>query len=101
MADYIEIDISTLAQELQKLENALHLIRKEEKQMFTAMQELNQMWEGPANTIFTQQFERDRLVFDDMCEAVENIAKSIENAMDSYCRCEVSVRDEIDRMKIT
>ncbi len=101
MADYIEIDISTLSQELQKLENALHLIRKEEKQMFTAMQELNQMWEGLANTIFTQQFERDRLVFDDMCEAVENIAKSIENAIDSYRRCEVSVKDEIDRIKIT
>ena len=100
MADYIEVDISTLDQDVRGLAETLEKVRKDMNDMFGTIKELNSMWEGPAHETFMAQFEGDSQVFEALCNTVEGIIDSMNNAKDAYRKCEANVRDEIEKIKI-
>ena len=100
MADYIEVDITTLEQDVKTLEEALKSVEKDMSGMFDSVAALNTMWDGPANEAFVQQFEIDHQVFGNLCTTIREIIDSIENAKDAYRKCENNVSDEINRIKI-
>lgn len=100
MADYIEVDIASLERDVKELEETLTLIRNDMKFMFDTVKELDAMWDGPANEAFQRQFVNDRNLFEELCSAVEDIIDSMEDAGNAYRKCEVSVKEEIDKMQI-
>lgn len=100
MADYIEVNIQTLEQDVKDMEEALALVRTDMKNMFDSVTELDTMWDGPANTVFKHQFSVDKQTFETLCEAVDGILDSMDKAKDSYRKCEASVKDEINRIRI-
>lgn len=100
MADYIEVDITTLEQDIEALKEAVGLVRGDMASMFGTISELDAMWDGPANAAFNMQFDRDRQTLEALCGTVDDIIDSVENAKNSYRKCETAVRDEINKIKI-
>lgn len=100
MSDYIEVDIATLEQDVRELEETLALVRNDMKSMFETVNELDAMWDGPANEAFNRQFTADRNLFEELCDAVDDIIDSMENAKNAYRKCEAAVKEEIDKIKI-
>ena len=100
MADYIEVNIETLEQDIKDMEDALKKVREDMKGMFDSVSQLDAMWDGPANTAFNKQFRIDRETFDSLCESVDGIIDSMDSAKQSYRKCEAEVKKEIDRIKI-
>lgn len=100
MADYIEVNITTLEQDIKDLKEAVKLVRGDMQSMFETISELDAMWDGPANAVFNLQFGRDRQTLASLCGAVDDIIESMEEAAGSYRKCEEAVREEIGRIKI-
>lgn len=100
MADYVEVNITALEQDIRELKEAVKLVRGDMAAMFETMSELDAMWDGPANAAFNLQFGRDRQILEALCGTVDDIIDSMENAKDSYRRCETAVREVIDGIKI-
>lgn len=100
MADYIEVNIQTLEQDVKDMDEALKLVQSDMTGMFESVRELDTMWDGPANAAFDRQFTADKQTFDTLCEAVAGIIDSMDNAKDSYRKCEANVKEEINRIKI-
>ncbi len=100
MADYIEVNITALEQDIGELQETLKLVRGDMGAMFDTVQELDTMWDGPANEAFNRQFEADRQTLEALCEAVEDILGSMENAQGEYRKCEAGVREEIEKIRI-
>lgn len=100
MADYIEVNITTLEQDIKDLKGAVKLVRGDMESMFETISELDAMWDGPANAVFNLQFGRDRQMLASLCSAVDEMIESMEKARDSYRRCEAAVKEEIDNIKI-
>ena len=100
MADYIEVDITTLEQDIDELKETLRLAKNGEADMFETIKELDAMWEGPAHEAFSRQFTADRQILQAFLDNVEGMVESMENAKNSYRKCEASVRTEIEKIKI-
>lgn len=100
MADYIEVDIKALDQDVQDLKETLEKVKGNMEGMFNTIKELDTMWEGPAHDAFIMQFEADRQFFNALCDTVDGIIDSMENAKNNYRKCEASVREEIDKIRI-
>ena len=100
MADYIEVNITALEQDTRELRETLKLVRDDMGAMFDTVQELDTMWDGPANEAFNRQFESDRQTLLALCKAVEDILGSMENAQGEYRKCEAGVREEIEKIRI-
>ena len=100
MGDYIEVDTTTLGTDISEMETVLTSLRNEMTLAFDSVKELDGMWHGPANQAFNQQFENDKLIFDEVCEAVEGIIESMKNAKDAYDKCEAAVSEQINSIRI-
>ena len=53
----IEMNTSTLAGDIESLEGLVNSLRSQMKKMFQSVEELDAMWDGPANAAFNQQFK--------------------------------------------
>ncbi len=100
MSDYIEVDITTLEQDVRELEETLALVRNDMKSMFETVNELDTMWDGLANEAFNRQFAADRNLFEELCDAVNDIIDSMGNAKNAYRKCEAAVKEEIDKITV-
>lgn len=100
MADYIEVNMTALEQDTKELRETLALVKNDMGAMFGTVQELDGMWDGPANEAFNRQFEADRQVLEELCKSVDDILDSMENAQKEYRKCEAGVREEIDKIRI-
>ncbi len=100
MADYIEVNMSTLGQDIQEMESTLRKVTGDMNEMFNAVNELDAMWDGPANRAFVEQFLKDKQMFEEMSEAISGVIDSMQNARQSYKKCEAGVSEEIDRIRV-
>lgn len=99
MADYIEVNVETLEMDIKIMQDTLKQVREDMKGMFDSVSELDTMWDGPANEAFIHQFGIDHQTFQSLCDSVDGIIDSMENAKDAYRKCEGAVKDEINRIK--
>lgn len=100
MADIIEININTLANDIGDMQAELKALRDEMKFAFDAVTELDSMWNGPANDAFNKAFDMDHQAMNDMCKTIESLIGYMENARDEYRKCESAVSAEIDSIRI-
>lgn len=100
MADIIEINIGTLANDIEDMQTELKALRDEMKFAFDAVTELDSMWNGPANDAFNQKFQQDHEAMNEMCKTIDSLILFMENARDEYRKCEGAVSDEIDSIRI-
>lgn len=100
MTDIIETNIATMERDISDLKNALKMVQQDMGGMFESVTELNGTWSGPANAAFTSQFQQDRQTFNEVCSAISGVISSMENAKESYKKCETEVSQEINQIQI-
>ena len=100
MADIIEINIGTLANDIGEMQTEVKMLREEMRKAFESITELDAMWNGPANDAFNQAFRSDHEAMEGMCKTIDSLIQYMENARDEYRKCEASVSSEIDSIRI-
>jgi WXG100 family type VII secretion target len=100
MASQIEISMTTLDQDINSMSTLLNQIRTNMNGMFDSIQELDAMWDGPAHQAFAEQVTADKALMVTLCNTVQEIIESMENAKTSYRQCESAVADVVNQIEI-
>lgn len=96
----IEINTSTLGKDIESLETTVGQLEKQIEKMFGSIEELDKMWDGPANAAFTQQFQIDYQTCVEMCQILRELIDSLQHAKEEYEKCEQSVDGLIRSIQI-
>ena len=70
------------------------------EKVFSTIEELDKMWDGPASEAFNKQVEKDREIFELILQNIDEILGSMTSSKDLYNRCETSVDSRIKSIKI-
>ena len=100
MADIIEINIGTLANDIGEMQTEVKMLREEMRKAFESITELDAMWNGPANDAFNQAFRSDHEAMEEMCKIIDRLIEYMTNAREEYRKCENAVSAEIDAIRI-
>lgn len=101
MADkYIEINTQTLNNDAGGMISDVQKIRKELKNMFDSIIELDSMWEGPANSEFNRQFMADYATLTEICDFMDKFIGCMDFAGCEYVKCENAVGAAVAAIKI-
>jgi len=87
----IAVDTNTLSNDIQALQEALNYARQQLNDMFSQIHEMDAMWDGPANSEFNAQFQKDYEFSMDLCSVIEALLECMEGAKAQYNACEESV----------
>lgn len=96
----IAVDTNYLQMQITEMRDALGRAREGMAEMYDQVNELDAMWDGPANATFNQQFLKDKNMMEEMCSTIEQIIVSMENAKREYEGCESDVRQIIAEIRI-
>lgn len=96
----IEIETERLQNDIQKMTEAVEDAEKQTGAMFDSMNELDSMWDGPANNAFRAQFQTDHASMEEMCKEVRELISCMEFARKSYDQCEDDVLGKIQSLKL-
>lgn len=96
----ITVNTDTLASDIAELSSTLNTARKMLTDMFTQIQELDAMWDGPANDEFNRQFINDHENAEGLCKTVESLIECMEYAKEQYNSCESQVNGMISAINI-
>lgn len=90
----LDSDISKMQGELSDLSNAMN-------QVYSCLESLNSMWEGPANTVFTMQTRTDRVVLQGLIKNLNNLVECMEYAKSEYNKCTEDVNSKIASIRLS
>lgn len=97
---FIEVDTQQLELDKEAMREQLQQVQKELKKVYAEMEELDAMWDGPANIAFRQQFANDREEFEGICKEIESMIESLTYAKGEYEKCENQVSAAIAAISI-
>lgn len=97
---FIEVDTQLLQRDENSLNEKLGVVRKSLERVYGQMEELDAMWDGPANEAFRQQFAQDREQFEAICKEVQELINSVGHACKEYNRCEAQVKAAVSAISI-
>ncbi len=96
----IEINTGMLNRTISDMRGDMEIIKKSAEDIYTEIQELDAMWDGPANQAFQTQFNADRNGFLTMCNQIEAYIRKMELAKNEYDKCENKVEMLIHTIKV-
>lgn len=96
----IKIDTIILNRDVDALRGLYNSIRKETDNMYGVVQELNAMWDGPANDAFVQQFNNDYENMKSVLSMVDSLIKCMSSASRDYVSGENRVEDIVSAIRI-
>lgn len=97
---YIEIDTVQLNEDINELREKILRTRSALSNMQSEFEELNSMWTGRANTVFRSQVAKDCNLMDSVLDTMGKLAECMENAKSEYVRCEQSVKNTVNSIRI-
>lgn len=100
MAKTIEIDTNALYSDISALEGQTSALDRQSKNMFTALEELNVMWDGPANQAFSTQFTSDMGTFDNMIQLLKDLTERLRTCRKEYDSCEQRVESLVQSIQV-
>lgn len=97
-----EIAVSTenLEKDIIRLKGVLADLRKNKDKMVQEIEQLNSMWSGTANQMFTKQFTSDCISFDSLCRTIEEMIQAMEHAKTEYEKCDNRVYGIVSAIRI-
>lgn len=95
MADIIQVDTALLGNDAIGIMDGLNNIKVAIQNMVEEIQELDIMWDGPANLVFMAQFENDISTFGEICKIIQQLSESMSHAKQEYEKCEMQVNSII------
>lgn len=96
----IAVDTSILTTDISDLQEALSKVRKQLDDMFEQVEELDAMWDGPANDEFRKQFTNDYANSRELCKTVDSIIQCMQYAKEQYDLCENDINGIIRTINI-
>lgn len=96
----IAVNTDTLAADIGELRTALGEARQALDDMFAQIQELDTMWDGPANEEFNRQFGNDHENAKEMCATVQSLIECMEYAKEEYNNCENQVNGIVSAISV-
>ncbi|MDO5415634.1 MAG: WXG100 family type VII secretion target [Lachnospiraceae bacterium] len=96
----IEMNTTTLAGDIETLELTVTQLEKQMKKMFGFIDELDKMWDGPANQAFNQQFQADYRTCEEMCRVLRELIGCLKHARQEYDKCEQNIDSMIRSIPI-
>lgn len=96
----IEVNTNVMARDIESLDNKLRQIKSRMKSMFTSIQELDSMWDGPSNEEFNRQFQLDYGMCEELCTILSELIESLTHAKSEYEKCERNVEGVIQAIRI-
>ena len=96
----ITVNTDTLAYDIAELTSRLNMARRMLTDMFAQIQELDAMWDGPANNEFNRQFANDHENAKGLCQTVESLINCMEYAKEQYNSCENQVNGIVSAINI-
>ncbi len=100
MANGIEIETESLASDIQSMTQAVEELEGQTKEMYQLMEELDQMWDGPANEAFQAQFAADHEEMERFCRALREMIGEMEYARRAYEQCEEEVYEAVTAIQM-
>lgn len=100
MANEIEMDTSLLARDIDNLESTLTQLETRLGKMFDAINKMDAMWNGSANSAFNAQFKNDYDTCKSMCGILRELIGSLNHAKEEYDKCEQNISGMIQSIKI-
>ena len=95
-----EVDTSSLNNTVQQMQAELTKIEQAGKNLYSALEALEGMWEGTAHDTFAIQYRNDQEMLDKMKKTISNVIKDMGEARMTYEQCEQSVETEIRKIAI-
>ena len=99
-SNYIEVDTGALRSDTDEIRESINTANTQLAGLFEEIQTLNGMWEGPANSAFNTQFNKDYETMGEILSQAELYADSLDKASEEYEKCENSVDSAIRAMRI-
>jgi uncharacterized protein YukE len=96
----IAVDTGTLNRDIVQLRTALSGARLQLDDMFKQIEQLDTMWEGPANAEFNIQFGNDYDNTKSMFDTIDSLIECMEYARDQYNLCENEVDSIVKSIQI-
>ncbi len=100
MQQEIAVNTSTLSSDIETLQAQLNSIKNDMDKMYEAVRSLDNMWDGPANEAFKQQFYRDQEDMESLCDTVQKIINCMTYARGEYNTCENEISGIIASIRI-
>lgn len=95
-----EVDTSSLESTIRNMETELENIQQIRTRLYTALEELDGMWEGQAHDVFAIQYTTDQSTLQKMCQTISDAIEGLDAARKEYNSCEQSVKNKISRITI-
>ncbi|MBQ6832065.1 MAG: hypothetical protein IJO28_05460 [Oscillospiraceae bacterium] len=87
-------DISTMNQQLEALQSA-------RDNVFSCMEQLSTMWEGPAHYQFQRQVMVDSNRLTNLMKEIQNLIDCMQYARQEYDKCHDTVWDKISSLRLS
>lgn len=100
MGREIAVNSNTLKNEVETMRKALQQLKTRIDESFTAIRELNDMWDGSASMTFLLEFAADHQELIKTCESIEALISSMDLSRLEYEKCEADVKSITDSLKI-
>ncbi len=102
MADEtMEVTMDRMADDVDSMGSLLRQTRGHIRDLSSAMENLDQMWRGPANRVMQQRFQRDLASLQDLCGLLEELRQIMNRMRCGYDACETDVRAAVDGIRLS
>jgi len=91
VANIIEIETNMLNSDVSSLRSLIEDVRTRKNNLLNHMNELDGMWDGPANQEFIRQYQIDDAELSELCDALIRAVDCMEFAKTNYDSCEDEV----------
>lgn len=99
MATKIEVNLDSLAKNIESMKDVLKAIGGNMKKMSSDVDSMSQMWDGPAHDAFVDQFGLDEKDFGELQKAISEYLGTLEDARETYLKYEARITEIISNMK--
>lgn len=100
MSEYIEITTQNLDADRNTIQEEVKALQNDVKEFAEEISQLNSLWEGPASAAFARQAAEDVEKIKEICSTLAEYIESMEYAAKSYVKCEKTVTDIIDKIRV-
>ena len=100
MSREIAVNSNTLKNEVETMRKELQQMRTRIDESFSAVVEMNNMWEGPAKMAFLMEFAADQQELVDICDNLDALINSMDLSRSTYEKCEADVKAITDSIRI-
>lgn len=100
MSDYIKVNTGAINRDAGTIAESIKSMKKTAASLKDAMQQLDEMWDGPSSEAFKASFHQDREGLEGIIKGLDEVYKYGTEAKSKYDSCEGKVADLISQIRV-